>query len=250
MRKLLLTATAIATLSLNAYSQYGHGHVDFSSLPIKVEAGMMIPHNNTYTISSDFYGASFDTESGYFDTKIKDILDNPKPIAYLGIGADLPGKNRFITNGIMLRVGYENYEYTVLGEKHPFAQDVYSVSDYRYHYNVSRIHFNLSYFVSLQLFKNNLQIGVGAGILPTIPVGTKPQANNGLETDFMDHFSFGFNPEAKVTVYIKDFYVTASYSLVRTITDSYFGVNDGFGIKQNYDVISFGVGYHFYRNKE
>ena len=121
MRKLLLTAAAIATLSLNAYSQYGHGHVDFSSLPIKVEAGMMIPHNNTYTISSDFYGASFDTESGYFDTKIKDILDNPKPIAYLGIGADLPGKNRFITNGIMLRVGYENYEYTVLGEKHPFA---------------------------------------------------------------------------------------------------------------------------------
>lgn len=245
MKKVLLTAALLAAFSLNAYSQY-HG-AGFSELPIKIEAGITLQHNNTFTTSSDFYAQSYD-QNGFFDLKVDDIKNTPQPIPYIGFGADMTSRFDFIVKGIKFKVGYEHQEYTVLGKKEFFTEG-YSVEDYVYDYNVSRIHINLSYYVSLQLLNDNLQIGLGLGLLPVIPVGERPRQYNGIETEFSDHFSFGFNPELKATLYIKDFYITASYGLVRNITDCYFGISGGSGIKQNYDFISIGVGYHFYRNK-
>lgn len=249
MRKLILTVAMIATFTLSAYSQYGSS--DFSNYDFKIEGGIMIPNNDAFSMSSDgFHGQSVD-EYGLFNLTINNVMESNKPILYVGFGGDTKGRIETLARGFMFRIGYEKDEYTVVGEKATIATipagEKYN-PEYRYYYNASRLHLNFSYYITLLLLDEDLQISAGAGVLPTFVLGTAPKSYEGLETEFMDNFSFGFNPEIKVCYYINNFYVTASYSFVRNVTDSYFGLIEGFGLKRNYNIISLGCGYHF--NKE
>ena len=246
MRKLILTVAMIATFTLSAYSQYGGS--DFSETNFKLEGGIMIPNSGAFSLSSDGFNGQSSDKDGLFNLEVTQIMESHKPIFYLGFGGDTKTRIESLSRGFVFRVGYEKDVYTVIGTKTPFAPIPDYNPEYRYCYNASRLHINFSYYITLLLLNENLQISAGAGILPTFVLGTSPKSYNGLETGFMDNFMLGFNPEIKVCYYIDNFYVAASYSFVRNVTDSYFGLEEGFGLRRNYNMLSLGCGYHFNRD--
>lgn len=237
MRKILLTVTLITVFSVNVYSQYGRGDIVPTTTWVGIDYGLSASLN----IADDFYAPIMDIDGGFGDMAINTVQIEPNMRYFIAFSPEPSPDGNFFFNAD-IKVGYEKLNYKILGTKYYMAGSV--PKPFEYKYDVSYISPGFDAYACLSLLNEKLSIGLGVGVIAKIPLGEVPTDYAGMETERIEQIGFGIVPQARVSFeLVENMHIAVTYGLEKHITDAYFGVSEGFGLKYGSSFVSLSLGY-------